>query len=95
MCPLFLAKRTCVSTRRTHLSAVVNQNLFPKVTSLHCVNLSVLAPIFQTDSSIPSHSSQVTWSPRFFLQGINVHRKVGKKPDITRIFIKCNNWTLC
>lgn len=52
-------------------------------------------PIFRTDSSIPSYSSQITWSPKFFLRGINVHRKVGRKPDITRIFIKCNNWTLC
>lgn len=93
--PSLPGKENMCQYQKTHLSAAVNQNLFPKVTSLHCINLSILAPIFRIDSSIPSYSSQITWSPRFFLQGINVHRKVGKKPDITRIFIKCNNWTLC
>lgn len=33
--------------------------------------------------------------PWFLLQVISVHKRVGQKPDITGIFIKCNNLALC
>lgn len=66
-----------------------------KGTSLHFVNLYIIDSLFQTDPRNPCYSSEITWSPRFFLQGVSVHRKVGEKPEITGIFIKCNNWTLC
>lgn len=65
---------------------------------LHCFILwtfPFLIPYFGLIQVFHLTHQKLLGPPNFFLQGVSVHRKVGQKPDISRIFIKCNNWTLC